>query len=56
MYITMKGLKKSPPPGGSAAVTDCGPDPSPGHLWLPGRAPHALPALPALHLPQDGGR
>lgn len=39
--------------GGGSAVPDGGPDSSSAALWDSGSAPHAVPALPALHLPQD---
>lgn len=42
-----------PPSGGGSAVPHCGSDSSPAALWNPGSAAHAVPALPALHLPQD---
>lgn len=42
-----------PPPGGSPIVPHGWSDPSPVALWDSGSAAHAVPALPALHLPQD---
>lgn len=42
-----------PPPGGSSTVPHGWSDSSPVALWDSGSAAHAVPALPALHLPQD---
>lgn len=42
-----------PPPGGGSTVPHGGSDSSPVALWDSGSAAHAVPALPALHLPQD---
>lgn len=42
-----------PPLGGGSTVPHRGSDSSPAALWDSGSAAHAVPALPALHLPQD---